>query len=178
MIKELTYKKRGVDEYYPPLKYYKMGDGTYIATYQGFRGGNPDLDFIVKYREPGKRLRTPSHTHWIVDLLVKCEYNKGLVRGFVYSMLEKYNQMEPFKTVYERDNYELIVTDELDDVYDELNGHGYYQIDTLTTLIELFIRCEKQSTDAFMFQTLLQLVLDYCDDKKDFYQVVGYSKRV
>ena len=81
MIKELTYKKRGTDEYYPPLKYYKMKDGTHVAIYQGFRGSNPDLDFIVKYREPGKRLRTPSHTHWIVDLLVKCEYNKGLVRG-------------------------------------------------------------------------------------------------
>ena len=178
MIKELTYKKRGTDEYYPPLKYYKMKDGTHVAIYQGFRGSNPDLDFIVKYREPGKRLRTPSHTHWSVDLLVQCEYNKGLVRGFVYNMLEKYKQSEPFSTVDERNNYVLTMSEELDDIYDELNGHGYYQIDTLTTLIELFIRCEKQSTGAFMFQALLQLVLDYCDDKKDFYQVVGYSKRV
>jgi len=29
-----------------------------------------------------------------------------------------------------------------------------------------------------MFKTLLELVKDYCDGKKDFYQVVGYSKRV
>jgi hypothetical protein len=93
-------------------------------------------------------------------------------------MLEKYDQMDPFKTVEERDNYELQSKEELDRVYDELNGHGYYNMDTLTTLIELFTRCEKQTTDAFMFRTLLQLVLDYCDDKKDFYQVVGYSKRV
>ena len=178
MIKELTYKKRGTDEYYPPLKYYKMKDGTHVAIYQGFRGSNPDLDFIVKYREPGKRLRTPSHTHWIVDLLVKCEYNKGLVRGFVYNMLDKYNQMEPFKTVDERDNYELTVKDGLDNVYDELNGHGYYRMDTLTAFIELFIRCEKQSEGAFMFKALLQLILDYCDGIKDFYQIVGYSKRV
>ena len=127
MIKELTYKKRGTDEYYPPLKYYKMRDGTHVAIYQGFRGSNPDLDFIVKYREPEKRLRTPSHTHWIVDLLVKCEYNKGLVRGFVYNMLDKYDQMEPFKTVDERDNYELTVKDGLDNVYDELNGHGFFK---------------------------------------------------
>jgi hypothetical protein len=177
-IKELTYKQKGTDNYYEPLNHYTMSDNTVIAIYQGFRGENPDLDFIVKYREPGKRLRTPSHTHWIVDLLVKCEYNKGLVRGFVYNMLDKYDQMDPFNSVEERDNYELQSHGELDRVYNELNGHGYYRMDTLTTLIELFTRCEKQTTDAFMFKTLLQLVLDYCDGKKDFYQVVGYSKRV
>lgn len=173
---QLTYKQRGTDNYYAPLNRYTMTDDTVIAIYQGFRGENPDLDFIVKYREPGKRLRTPSHTHWIVDLLVKCEYNKELVRGYVYNMLENYDNMEPFKTVEERDNYQLEV--QLENVYDELNGHGYYDMDTLTTFIELFTRCEKQTTGAFMFRTLLQLVLDYCDDKKDFYQVVGYSKRV
>jgi len=86
--------------------------------------------------------------------------------------------MEPFQTVEERDNYELQSKSELDQVYDELNGHGYYPMDTLTAFIELFTRCEKQTTDAFMFRTLLELVKDYCDGKKDFYQVVGYSKRV
>jgi len=177
-IKQLTYKQRGTDNYYPPLKYYTMSDGTVIAIYQGFRGENPDLDFIVKYREPGKRLRTPSHTHWIVDLLVKCQYNKEMVQQFVHTMLENYDQMEPFKTVEERNNYELISKNEMDNVYGELNGHGYYNMDTLTTFIELFTRCEKQTSGAFMFKTLLQLVLDYCDDKKDFYQIVGHSKRV
>ena len=76
IIKELTYKKRGEDDYYPPLKYYQTDDKTLVAIYQGFRGGNPELDFIVKYKEEGRRLRTPSHTHWIVDLLVKCETQK------------------------------------------------------------------------------------------------------
>ena len=177
-IEELTYKQRGTDNYYPPLNYYTMKDGTAVAIYQGFRGENPDLDFIVKYREPEKRLRTPSHTHWIVDLLVKAEHNKGLVRGFVYNMLEKYDQMDPFETVEERNGYELVAYNELDEVYDELNGHGYYNMDTLTAFIELFIRCEKQTSDAFMFKSLLKLVQEYCDGKKDFYQIVGYSKRV
>lgn len=177
-IEELTYKQRGTDNYYPPLNYYTMRDGTAVAIYQGFRGENPDLDFIVKYREPEKRLRTPSHTHWIVDLLVKAEHNKGLVRGFVYNMLEKYDQMNPFESVEERDGYELVAYNELDEVYDELNGHGYYNMDTLTAFIELFIRCEKQTSGAFMFRSLLKLVQEYCDGKKDFYQIVGYSKRV
>ena len=29
-----------------------------------------------------------------------------------------------------------------------------------------------------MFKGLLQLVIDFCDGKRDYYKVVGYSKRV
>jgi len=178
MKEQLTYKQRGTDNYYEPLNYYTMNDDTVIAIYQGFRGENPDLDFIVKYREPGKRLRTPSHTHWIVDLLVKSEYDKGKVGQFVDRMLERYVELEPFVSVEERNGYELEEPFRLDVEFDDLNGHGYYKMDTLSSFIELFIRCEKQTTDAFMFKTLLELVKDYCEGKKDFYQVVGYSKRV
>ena len=48
---------------------FQLKDGTTVAMFQGFRGENPDLDFIVKYKEINKRVRTPSHTHWIVDLV-------------------------------------------------------------------------------------------------------------
>ena len=175
---DLSYKMKGTDTRYQPLAAYEMTDGTVIATYQGFRGENPNLDFIVKYKSPGQRLRTPSHTHWIVDLLVKCEYDKTLVSHYIDDLMDIYNRMEPFRSVQERDGYQLEATAEMFDKYETLNGHGYYNIDTLTTFIELFTRCEKQTTGAFMFKNLLQLVKDYCDGKKDFYQVVGYSKRV
>ena len=175
---DLSYKMKGSSVRHQPLNSYVMNDDTVIAIYQGFRGENPDLDFIVKYKEPGKRLRTPSHTHWIVDLLVKAEYNKSLVGSYVDRMLELYDQLEPFQTVEQRNGYQLEEPFRLDVTYDNLNGHGYYKMDTLSTFIELFIRCEKQSTGAFMFKNLLQLVKDYCDGKKDFYQIVGYSKRV
>ena len=49
---------------------------------------------------------------------------------------------------------------------------------TAAVLIELFILCEKRSDGAFMFKGLLQLVIDFCDGKRDYYQIVGYSKRV
>jgi hypothetical protein len=175
-MKQLTYSKKGVT--YTPLKYYTMNDDTLIAIYQGFRGENPELDFILKYKEPGKRLRTPSHTHWIVDLLVKSEQNKNKVGRFIDLMLDRYNQLEPFSTVEERNQYELEEPFRLDVEFDDLNGYGYYKMDTLTSFIELFSINEKQTSGAFMFKTLLELVKDYCDGKKDFYQVVGYSKRV
>jgi len=173
MVK-MSYKKGGVEHH--PLKTWSFEDQTEIGIYQGFRGENPDLDFIVKYKSKGQRLRTPSHTHWIVDLLVKCEYSKEMVGDYVQTMLNYYNNTEPFKTVDKRNNYKLSFYSTID--YDGLNQHGYYSVETLTAFIELFTKCEKQTTGAFMFKTLLQLVKDYCDGKKDFYQIVGYSKRV
>jgi len=50
-------------------------DGNVLAIYQGSRGGNPDLDFIVKYKKTNSKLRAPSHTHWIVDLIIKSEHS-------------------------------------------------------------------------------------------------------
>lgn len=176
--KKLQYKPKGQDVYYSPLKYWVMEGNTVVGIYQGNRGKNPDLDFIVKYKEEGKRLRTPSHTHWIVDLLVKSEKNKGMVRDFVVDMIEIYNQVQPFQTTQQRDEYELVYPKLMSEKYQEINESGYYKIDTLTTLIELFSMCEKQTTGAFMFLNLLKLIQEYTEGEKDFYQIVGYSKRV
>jgi hypothetical protein len=172
----LNYNKGG--ELHVPIKYWKTDDITHVGIYQGSRGERPDLDFILKYKQEGKRLRTPSHTHWIVDLLVKAESNKELLLSYVNNLIEIYDNNNPFTSVEERSNYELKYTNIMNLRYNELNTHGYYSIGTLTAFIELFSLCEKQSTGAFMFRGLLTLVKEYCENKKDFYQIVGYSKRV
>lgn len=172
----LTYSKKCVT--FSPLSTYTMVDGTIVAIYQGSRGENPELDFIVKYKETNKRLRTPSHTHWITDLLVKCEYNKVIVGKFVKKVLSLYETTEPFNNTEERNGYELNFFKKHLYEFDVLNNHGYYKMDTLVSFIELFTICEKQTKEAYMFKTLLTLVLEYCEGKKDFYQIVSYSKRV
>jgi hypothetical protein len=155
-----------------------MDNGVVVAIYQGARGARPDLDFIVKYKQPGKRLRAPSHTHWIVDLLIKSEYHSQLVCKYVSEWIDLYDKMEPFETVEERNGYTLIHNQTHTKKYGELNGEGGYTVDVLSAFIELFIRCEKQTPGAFMFKNLLILMQQYCQGKKDFYQVVGHSKRV
>jgi hypothetical protein len=110
--------------------------------------------------------------------LVKAEYNKDLLSTYVSDLINVYDNTTPFNTVEERNQYELAHMNLMNDKYWLLNGHGYYDVKTLTSLVELFSKCEKQTSGAFMFKTLLQLVKDYCDGKKDFYQIVGYSKRV
>jgi len=176
LLKKLKFSKKKITYY--PIKYWKLSEETLVAIYQGNRGENPELDFILKYREVGKRLRQPSHTHWITDLLVKCEYNKVIVGKFVKKVLSLYETTEPFSNTEERNSYELNFYKKHLYEFDVLDNHGYYKMDTLVSFIELFTICEKQTKDAYMFKTLLTLVLEYCEGKKDFYQIVSYSKRV
>lgn len=173
---KLSFKKNGI--VYEPLKAWELSDGGYISIYQGSRGHNPDLDYIVKYKTATSRLRAPSHTHWIVDLILKCEHDSDEVRRFVSEWLDLYELMEPFQTVNERNNYQLQYKDYFSDSFFGLDNLGAFKIDFISSMIELFIKCEKQAPGAFMFKTLLSLVKDYCEGKKDFYQIVSYSKRV
>lgn len=175
-MKELTFNKKGVT--HTPLTYWEIDNKFKIAIYQGERGARPDLDFIVKYKQEGKRLRTPSHTHWIVDLIAKAQYDKGKVKSYVEDMIKLYDECEPFKTEEERKSYKLQCVTKVWIDHIMLEDKGYYPLQVLTVFIELFSKCEKQTPNAFMFRNLLILVKEYCEGKKDFYQIVGYSKRV
>ena len=175
-MKELTFKKKGV--VHTPLTYWEIDNKFKIAIYQGERGARPDLDFIVKYKQEGKRLRTPSHTHWIVDLIAKAQYDKGKVKSYVEDMIKLYDECESFKTEEERKSYKLQCVTKVWIDHIMLEDKGYYPLQVLTAFIELFSKCEKQTPNAFMFRNLLILVKEYCEGKKDFYQIVGYSKRV
>mgnify|MGYP003704406745 CR=1 FL=1 len=176
MQTKLSFKKKGIQ--HDPINHWELTDGNIIAIYQGARGDNPELDFVVKYLAPNKRLRAPSHTHWIVDLLVKAEVNKLVLSEYVDKLIEMYDELTPFKSEEERVEYNLKYPTKMTTKFKVLQGHGYYSIETLTAFIELFSINEKQTTGAFMFRSLLTLVKEYCEGKKDFYQVVGYSKRV
>jgi hypothetical protein len=174
----LSYKVRGKDIRLDPLKTWDISDGSKIAIYQGGRSQRPDLDFIVKYRKEGTRLRTPSHTHWIVDLIVKGEVNKELTLRFVDKLITIYDSVDKFETVEERDSYELIYPRDTAIEFSDLNTIGALPIEFIVTLVELFSRCEKQTDGAFMFRSMLNLCRQYLMGEKDYYQLVGTSKRV
>ena len=89
-----------------------------------------------------------------------------------------YDNIVPFKTVEERDNYQTKYTNGLSKTYQELDSIGALPIDLIATLVELFCKCEKQSTGAFMFRGMLNLCKEYLEGKKDYYQLIGTSKRV
>lgn len=177
IMKKLTYKKQGIVHH--PIKTWELSDGVIVAMYQGERGANPQLDYVIKYLAPNKRLRAISHTHWIVDLLIKSFSDKIGVEGFVNEWLDLYDKIEPFRTVEDRNNYDLIFVNNFKEKYDiSLNSSGIYKVDFISTLLELFTKCEKQTPNAFMFKGLLNLMKEFCEGKKDFYQIISHSKRV
>lgn len=176
-MSKLNFRKKGV--LHTPLKVWSLDGGVLVAIYQGERGANPQLDFVLKYLAPNKRLRAISHTHWIVDLIVKSFSNNINVSDFLEEWINFYELIDPFSSVDERNNYELIYKEHFKSNYDiALNHYGTYKIDFLSTIIELFIKCEKQTPNAFMFKNMLTLMNDYCEGKKDFYQIISHSKRV
>ncbi|WP_027138818.1 hypothetical protein [Gaetbulibacter saemankumensis] len=174
---KIFYNRNG---YHESVKIFQLNDGIIIGIFQGSRGANPKLDFIVKQLEPGKKskVRTPSHTHWIVDLLLKAEKHKTLVLEFVQFYIVQYNKLQCFKTISERNNCSITTEKIVLKKFSKLNETGNYSIQYLATIIELFIRCEKQTPKAFMFFNLLKLIENYCNGSKDYYSVVSLSKRV
>jgi hypothetical protein len=65
-----------------------------IAVYHGKKPESP-YDFIVKFKEPGKRERTPSHVHLIVEMYVKHAYNSTLTLKLRDHILDIFRHIEP-----------------------------------------------------------------------------------
>jgi hypothetical protein len=61
------------------------------------RGTKPqsDLDFVVRFREPKKRWRTPRHIHLVVELYVKEAHNPQLTYALRDHLIFVFNQIQP-----------------------------------------------------------------------------------
>lgn len=59
------------------------------------RGRKSNLDFVVKYREPNGRWRTPKHIHLIVELYVKQAYRPQLTLELRDCLLAMYDKIQP-----------------------------------------------------------------------------------
>lgn len=59
-------------------------DNNYILHI--FQGKLSDNDILIRYSSNGKRMRTPKHIHWAVDLLLKLEGNSILTKEFIFKI--------------------------------------------------------------------------------------------
>ncbi len=69
-----------------------------IEVYPGKKPESP-YDFIVRFKEPNKRPRTPSHVHIIVEMYVKHAYNSDLtlqLRDHILRMLKEIRPVNSF----------------------------------------------------------------------------------
>lgn len=128
-----------------------------------FQGKISENDIIIKYLEEGKRVRTPKHIHWAVDLLLKLQAEQELTRSFIQKIKEEWEHCEPLK-----DNTEQTLTALLYDylkqtdvsAYRKLNNYGEYTVEFLFVLMILLMIQEKTNReDAFMFGKILHSLL-------------------
>ena len=155
------------------IREFEVDDGgTIIAIFQGNRGMNPELDIIVKYIQREKRLRTPQHIHWAIDLLIKKEHKATLTKSFVEYLTELYDRVGPFCSEGDRLKRVLISdTEQLtQETFQPLNKFGEYSIEFTCYILELIAIQEKTSNpSAFMFRNALSSILE----DKEIFQIVS-----
>ncbi len=156
------------------FKTYKTKDGTLVGLFQGNRGARPDIDFVIKILIPGfdKVLRPPTHTFWVVDLLLKIPEHKNEVRELVEYYINYYENTTPFSSVQERNNYQLETVEEIVTHYAHLEQSYTLSLDYVAIVIELFCKNEKITPGAYMFRNLLATLRDYIDGKKHYTEVL------
>jgi hypothetical protein len=148
-----------------------LSDGTKIGVFQGSRGQNPDLDILIRYEQKGKKVRTPKHIHWVIDLLIKKEHNRKLTLEFIKYLRELYDKVEPFSCKADQQKCELKETTKAKlKKFEPLNKWGEYRVEFIGNLIELMIRMEKTgNAKAFMFKKGLEAMIK----EKDIFQLVS-----
>jgi hypothetical protein len=153
---------------------YKTKDGTLIGLFQGSRGLNPQLDFVIKILVPGinKILRPPTHTFWVVDLLLKIPQYRKEAREIVQYYIDYYNQATPFSSIEGRNNYELETVEYIISKYSRIEQEFTLSLDYVAIVIELFCKNEKINPGAYMFRNLLLSLRDYIDGKLHYTEVL------
>jgi|SRR3989344_5331564 len=168
---KLIWNKKG--DKLKPIARIILKDKTIITIYQGTKGDNPDLDFVVKYLDLRKttRLRTPKHIHWVIDLLIKKEHNRILTMGFITFLYQIWGRLEPLKRKQEQlDIYQKLSLKKELEQFEELDNYGEYSVEFITYVIGLFVIEEKTGmAGAFMFKELFDAMLM----EKDIFYVVS-----
>ena len=172
----MRYKREGKEHL--AVREVSLDYGTKIGVFEGNRGANPDHDILIKYQEQGKRLRTPKHIHWVIDLLIKKEHNRELTLKFMKYLRDMYDKVEAFKSKEDRANFIFRETtkDKLKP-FEELNKYGEYKIDFIGHLIELMIKMEKNTPinkPARVFRELMDAMIA----EKEIFVIVSKATQI
>lgn len=151
-----------------------MTDGTIIGLFQGDRGANPEIDFVLKALFPGANRKSspPKHTFWVVDLLLKIREHRSDVREIVQYYIDFYENCIPFSSVEERNHYDLQTVDYIKSKYAHIEQENTPSIDYVATVVELFCKNEKLAPGAYMYKNMLFSLRDYIDDKCHYTDVL------
>ena len=112
---------------------YETERGVLIGTIPGRKGPH---DFRVKFKEPGKRERTPAHVHLIVELYVKYAFNPQLTLKMrdhllkVFDLIKPINYYPPKLQIFKKEHVEPFM---------ELNQVGEFTSEFMLVTTELIM---------------------------------------
>ena len=82
------------------ITFFEINDSFILYVY---KGSLSKYDILLKYKQKIKnnwsRIRTPKHIHWAVDILMKMQGNKKLVKDFLNYMLKLWQRIKPLKSI-------------------------------------------------------------------------------
>lgn len=132
------------------------------------RGNKSDYDFIVRYQEPGKRVRTPKHIHIIIDLYRKREAEPNLTDTFVDHIIDNIiNPVVPVTTY--PPELQVFDTSHISE-FEGLSGVSEYSVEFLLVVIELIMIQERTNYPDGVLN--LKLFQRFRDDE-DIFSVVS-----
>ncbi len=172
----MRFKRDG--EEHITIKEIILNDGTIIGVFEGDRGANPEHDILIKYQEKGKRLRTPKHIHWVIDLLIKKEHDKELTLKFMKYLRNMYDKVEAFKSKEDRKACIIRETTPAKlKPFEKLNKYGEYKVEFIGHLIELMIKMEKNTPPekpARVFRELMDALIQ----EKEIFVIVSKATQI
>jgi len=130
-------------------------------------GQKSQFDFIVRYKQPGRRQRTPKHIHLIIDLYMKQTGNRNLAKNLLTHMLEILTKLKP---VTEYPPSLQVFTPNHAAQFQELNAFGEYQVAFLLIIFELIMIQEKTN---YPTGVLNKQILELLINDGDIFSVVS-----
>ncbi|RKX51741.1 MAG: hypothetical protein DRP50_08390 [Thermotoga sp.] len=128
------------------IKRLKVDDLVYITkrnveiiVYPGKKPESP-YDFIVKFKEPKKRERTPKHVHLIIEMYVKHAYNPSLTLRLRDHILEMFKHIKPINYFPPKLQY---FKPEHVEPFKELDRVGEFSVEFILVVTELMAIQEK-----------------------------------
>ena len=116
---------------------YTTKKGVQIFVIPGIKSPN---DFIVKYKEPGKRTRTPKHIHLIIDLYLKKAGNHESTLELINKIINIIKHVRPANN-FPPQLDQFIPT--ISEQFADLDKYGEYSVEFLLVIAELIMIQEK-----------------------------------
>ena len=146
-----------------------------------FQGTLSQFDIVIKYKKDGKRIRTPKHIHWVVDILMKMQGNETLTKQYLETIQSCWNTCVPLTNNDYNTLKVLIETgeEEIDiEKYFNLNTFGEYDVEFLYVLMELLaVQKKTNRDDAYMFGKIIEELLEADRDIFKIISTAGFGGR-